>query len=296
MVYCSGAVAVPGQHPVSVKNTFLFYDDDLDEDDEPLPRRASSAPPASRSDSGLSQTTCGPEGSRCSPRGSPRSEFEEEDPSLPSTRDSDQGSSAGVPLAPVGAVHVAASTYSEPTSPMPWPEAAGGSTAGQPWRAPLNASAKMWEPSARAPGDAQSQPPLPAAVRRQFAGIAAAGLATLRALDAVVLTDVKEHPGGWELLAQLKPELCFCAPQVLEQVQQSFLLASNNSSSVYILGYAASPFVPLPLDFGCSCSLALVQDENRACWDLLSRGFCARGHTCRWEHSSCLAELSVRIV
>lgn len=159
-----------------------------------------------------------------------------------------------------------------------------------PERHSLRSLARPWAPPE------QTRPGLPPEVQSAFGEIMDAGQSALRSCPCVVQVEKTQHAGGWSLIGSV-PQAQFQQVQPLfATVQEAMLRAAEVSENAYIIGYDATPFVPAgPGRFGFCAQLALVQDESSACWDLLSKGYCHRGCTCRWQHPSWQAAVDVTV-
>jgi hypothetical protein len=96
---------------------------------------------------------------------------------------------------------------------------------------------------------------------------------------------------GWTIEVTPKEELETCKDHLMAMAKNALFDATSKSSTAYIMGYAAKPFISKS-----SGSVAVVgdmRDESRACWDFYSKGMCTRGCQCRWEHPECLTPINV---
>jgi hypothetical protein len=67
---------------------------------------------------------------------------------------------------------------------------------------------------------------------------------------------------------------------LLSLMKNVLLSRSSNQQDIYMLGYAAKPFVS-----GSGGFVVVLGDmaaETRACWDFYSKGFCRKGCDCKW--------------
>lgn len=151
-----------------------------------------------------------------------------------------------------------------------------------PSRTKLNSGAKAWTPSQGAGISFH----MPLEVKAHFEEIMnAAQIALMR---SVQVQQVGKLQSGhdWFLEASCQQTDLRSAQQNLFLAQQVMLCAAERSTNVYIIGYEKNPFMPMRGGFGFSAQLALVEDDTRACWDLLKTGICSRGCKCRWQHPS----------
>jgi len=108
--------------------------------------------------------------------------------------------------------------------------------------------------------------------------------ASLIAVDGIVVCAEAVLGGrGWTVTAYVQPEaLKVYRSQLFEHAQQALLQGAQASGGVYVLGYASSPFSPMPLGFGAA--LAEMQDAETACWNSFAHGFCDSPGVCQREH------------
>jgi hypothetical protein len=98
---------------------------------------------------------------------------------------------------------------------------------------------------------------------------------------------------GWTIEVVPKEEMKQ-QKEYLESVAQNALFhGTADSNTAYIMGYAAKPF--LPKSNGFVTIVGDMQEEDQACWDFYSKGFCTRDCSCRWEHPECLMPVSIVI-
>eukprot|EP00928_Gymnodinium_smaydae_P023871 TRINITY_DN19528_c0_g1_i1.p1 TRINITY_DN19528_c0_g1~~TRINITY_DN19528_c0_g1_i1.p1 ORF type:complete len:300 (-),score=76.97 TRINITY_DN19528_c0_g1_i1:64-963(-) len=155
------------------------------------------------------------------------------------------------------------------------------SEASPPPRRALDSRARAWAPGQRKvwgapPGIQQGFNEVVSAVRLALESCAGTQQATsdvAATTAAVVATSLSQHP--------------LCVQHSLAVAKQAMLDAAERSScGVYVLGYEAQPFTTSPSGLSFTATLAHVQDEGSACWDLLTRGCCMRQCACRWQHPS----------
>lgn len=80
---------------------------------------------------------------------------------------------------------------------------------------------------------------------------------------------------------------------LLNVAKSTMLSLSNTEQCVYMLGYAAKPFISKPN--GCVVVLGDMAAEAHACWDFYSKGLCRKGCDCKWEHSNCSMPINITI-
>jgi hypothetical protein len=81
---------------------------------------------------------------------------------------------------------------------------------------------------------------------------------------------------------------------LLAEAQQTLLTASQESSCVCVLGYGHNPFQALKKGF--IATLAEMQDEAAACWDMYAWGSCPYGCACNRQHPRSVAYIVVQLV
>lgn len=98
---------------------------------------------------------------------------------------------------------------------------------------------------------------------------------------------------GWTIEVTPKEEMKQ-QKEYLESIAQNALFrGTSDSNMVYILGYATKPF--FSKSNGFVTIVGDMQEEDKACWDFYSKGFCTRACSCRWEHPECLMPINVVI-
>jgi len=111
-------------------------------------------------------------------------------------------------------------------------------------------------------------------------------------IDAVVDAEAVAGARGWTLTVYVRPEeLKRRTKDLTEAAQQALLSAAESSTIVYVLGYCARAFVPMPLGFGAA--LASMPDPERACWNTYSQGFCRTPGNCCFQHPTNQAGVNV---
>jgi hypothetical protein len=146
----------------------------------------------------------------------------------------------------------------------------------------------LWLPPQRT-----SIPAIPPEVKSQFAEIVVVVQAELMRCTAVQQVGMLQLGTDWSVVGSCQKVDLVHAQQSLGLVKQAMLSAAEQSNSIYIIGYEASPFYALPTGVGFSAQLAMVEDDASACWDLLATGHCRRGCNCRWQHPKWQVSLNV---
>lgn len=96
---------------------------------------------------------------------------------------------------------------------------------------------------------------------------------------------------GWRVEVTSREEDAAHKDYLLSIAKNALYTATNASKHVYIMGYAAKPFVPKSQGF--VAMLGDMQDEAKACWNLYSKGTCQMDCACRWKHPECLLPINV---
>lgn len=280
----------------TIKNTFVDVGDGFDESPYP-PRRASSAPPTPCNSQrhGTEEEAC----AKMLP-------LKGQAPFIPMHED--EASSRSTCAPPDECDELSTSAYS-----AAWPSTTDASAEGAApiERAPLSTGARMWAPVLHAsalqgpgamhmhmvvPVPMAAAPPMPSEAQVQVAEMVAAARGALRGCSCVNVVSVRVgHGGDWLVEASVDGEADVTAlGKAMEAAQAELLAAAERSGGVYVIGYEAAPFAPLHNGaVGFNCSLGIVPDESIACWNLLQKGFCRRGHQCRWQHPPW--QVSVRV-
>jgi len=96
---------------------------------------------------------------------------------------------------------------------------------------------------------------------------------------------------GWSIELTVNKHEAVDKEMLLTLAKNALFNGSGRSEFIYIMGYAAKPF--MRTSGGFVTILGDMQDESRVCWDLYSKGFCSRDCVCCWEHPECLMSLNV---
>jgi hypothetical protein len=103
----------------------------------------------------------------------------------------------------------------------------------------------------------------------------------------------KEPSKCWTLELTTKAEGRVNEEYLLSVIKSTLLNHSSTSQGVYMLGYAANPFISRPN--GCAVVIGNMAAETRACWDFYSKGLCRKGCACKWEHPNCSMPINIVI-
>merc|ERR1719203_211419 len=96
---------------------------------------------------------------------------------------------------------------------------------------------------------------------------------TLSASPLVTCCQALHGSKGWSLVAYVLPNaLKVYRGHLFALAQQTLMLAADRTDTVFVLGYAGSPFSPMSLGFGAA--LAYMPDKATACWSSYAQGFC----------------------
>lgn len=165
----------------------------------------------------------------------------------------------------------------------------------------LKSSAEAWSPVSSPESRPRAAVPvaevLPLHVEQQFKEIMAVGQAamrcTLRTTDKS--TDTLD---GWTVEGSCQATTWQHYMYAMQTAKESMRVAAARSRGVYIVGSKRAAFTPTPCGCGFKVRLAYVEDEQNACWDYLSKGFCGRYgcssyNCCRWRHPVHQVDLEV---
>jgi len=129
--------------------------------------------------------------------------------------------------------------------------------------------------------------------KQEVADLAMAAMATLGDCAYADNVEAVKHNvyQGWTIEVMPKQDIPAHREYLLALAKNALFNASNVSNTLYIMGYAAKPFITKAQGF--VAILGDMQDDTRACWDFYSKGTCARECACRWEHPECLMPINV---
>jgi hypothetical protein len=96
---------------------------------------------------------------------------------------------------------------------------------------------------------------------------------------------------GWSIEIPLLAEYSSLQEHFLTRARDAFMEASQESKSVYVMGFGSTPFISKSNGF--VTMLGDMADECQACWDVYTEGLCSRQCSCRWQHPQCLMPVSV---
>jgi len=150
-------------------------------------------------------------------------------------------------------------------------------------RVKLSSGAKAWTPGMSAQ-PVSSKLNAPALVRDEFDRVLTAGQAAFRGYPQITHVSRAESSVGWSVTASIPLSAAHNAQVALSHAQNCLLAATERSTGVYIVGYESVPFAQSSTGLGFTAQLAMVADEDAACWDLLKAGYCRRSCSCRWQH------------
>lgn len=158
-----------------------------------------------------------------------------------------------------------------------------------PLHTPLKLTAKAWSPKPNVCMPAGSS-----TFARQIEQMLGMVQAMLMSTLLVQSVEVKEHSDGWMVAATVLPEHFHAKEGMLTHAKNEIMKASESSNGVYVVGYAAMPFVASPMGF--AVLLAGVPDEHKACWGVLQKGFCKFADRCQWVHPAYQRRIDVNVV
>lgn len=111
---------------------------------------------------------------------------------------------------------------------------------------------------------------------------------------ACALVEAKKEPSKcWTIEMTPKADGRVNEEYVLSVAKNLLHSQSSTNEGVYMLGYAAKPF--MPRSNGCVVVLGDMVAETRACWDFYSKGSCRKGCACKWEHPKCSMPVNIVI-
>jgi hypothetical protein len=115
--------------------------------------------------------------------------------------------------------------------------------------------------------------------------------------ESLVIQHVRasEDAVGWTVVGSIHPTQTTHAKRALAAAGDQMLAAAKQSIDVHVIGAGSNPFTPLHGGLGFSVKLAFVPNEVEACWDLLHKGFCIRGCSCKWHHPRWQATVNIQL-
>lgn len=128
----------------------------------------------------------------------------------------------------------------------------------------------------------------------QLRGVAESATAAIAGSPWVVGAEALESACGWYVIVRMQPRNLAHKEEVFTLAKEALTIAAENSDSVYIMAFRATPFMPVPTGF--VAKFCHVAEQRRACWHVLQQGFCRYGNFCAWEHPACQATISVNFV
>lgn len=149
-----------------------------------------------------------------------------------------------------------------------------------PLRVPLSSAAKAFTPSAPTP----ATPSGTGKFKHDVQALADAVRGALESRCDIVVE-------GLSVTASISAQSLYAKERLLTQAREAICGAQLRHSRV--LGCGAQPFQPTPLGF--AVRLGHVPDEGRACWNMLTHGFCRFGEFCHWQHPPAQAILNVKV-
>jgi hypothetical protein len=165
-------------------------------------------------------------------------------------------------------------------------------------RTPLRRNSKVWSPCQASTALAATTAPLggvPLDIRHRLSRTILHAKQMIGALSLIYRTALMESTGVWSLVGYCNPEHRNYAQILLSKAKQALVSAADNSSDVFAIGYDATPVIGSQCQICVNMQFALVEDKSKACWDILTKGFCPRGHACRWQHPLWKAPVSIGI-
>lgn len=157
-------------------------------------------------------------------------------------------------------------------------------------RTALRPTAKAWQPMQGAAQAWQSQ-----RFDKQVADIKAKVEVAMLCSGYDAEISIEKESNGYTVSVTMATENAErFGDNLLAEAQQTLLTASQQSSCVCVLGYGRRPFQPL--NKGFIATLAEMQDEAMACWDMYAWGSCPYGCACNRQHPRSVAYIVVQLV
>jgi len=104
-----------------------------------------------------------------------------------------------------------------------------------------------------------------------------------RSHGSIACVEAKHSPNGWTINAYVAfPALKERRAAFMALAQEVVRHSTDAAPEVFLIGFAASPFTPMPMGFGVA--LALMPERSKACWESYSLGFCEPPSTCLKDH------------
>lgn len=261
---------------IGIKNTFVHIAD------EPAgsKRRSSSAPPHFH----IEKLDLGPDDEECQPN-CKLNDFFMDDCTASTTDNSD-------------AADASDAESSEEPSPTASVDLSVAEQSPAYTRTPLRRNSKVWSPCQASTALAATTAPLggvPLDIRHRLSRTILHAKQMIGALSLIYRTALMESTGVWSLVGYCNPEHRNYAQILLSKAKQALVSAADNSSDVFAIGYDATPVMGSQCQICVNMQFALVEDKSKACWDILTKGFCPRGHACRWQHPLWKAPVSIGI-
>jgi len=110
--------------------------------------------------------------------------------------------------------------------------------------------------------------------------------------ELVVDVESKEGADGWTVTVFVDAEnLASSRATLSETAKQTLTGAVAAAEGVYLLGFQAQPFTPIP--FGFAAKLAIMSDPEHACWFTFATGCCRNPGCCKRQHPESQAALNI---
>uniref|UniRef100_A0A7S2PKF9 C3H1-type domain-containing protein n=1 Tax=Zooxanthella nutricula TaxID=1333877 RepID=A0A7S2PKF9_9DINO len=110
----------------------------------------------------------------------------------------------------------------------------------------------------------------------------------------VACADAITGPRGWTITAYVHSQYVqACNEQLLSIARKALLAEAGELRGVCLIGYAAEPFIRMPLGFGCA--VASVPSGATICKDHFANGFCSKPGTCSAQHPTDQVGISVML-
>lgn len=161
-----------------------------------------------------------------------------------------------------------------------------------PQRTPLSLATKAWSPSQ---GPVAPLGGVPLDLRHRLSRTIVKAKELFGAFTLIQRTALMENCGVWSLVGYCLPQHRNYAQILLARAKMALVAEADNSTDVFVIGHDGAAFAVSHNQIGMSVQLALVEDKCSACWDILTKGFCPRGHACRWQHPLWKAPVTIAI-
>jgi hypothetical protein len=109
-----------------------------------------------------------------------------------------------------------------------------------------------------------------------------------------VEVSIAKSSNGFNVAVMMADEDVAHWDELAAEVKETLLQAAQESTNLYVLGYANNAFRSTPRGF--VATLGEMQDPAWACWDIYAMGCCQYGNACHRQHLSSVATLVVKLI